>query len=107
MVNLIRVVRMTFVPEKVAEFKANFAEASPKIRAFAGCRHLELWQDPDKPEVFMTYSHWESAEALENYRHSELFRQTWKKTKVLFAERPVAFSAVSDHIVVPQSEKSS
>lgn len=105
MVNLIRIVRMQFRPEAVETFRANFAEASPRIRAFPGCDHLELWQDPDQPEIFMTYSHWESAQALETYRHSELFRTTWAKTKVLFAERPLAFSAQSDHIVMPKSSR--
>lgn len=106
MVNLIRVVRMHFRPEAVPTFRANFAEASPKIRTFPGCRHLELWQDPEQPEIFMTYSYWASAEALEIYRHSELFRTTWAKTKVLFAERPIAFSARQDHVVHPQNETS-
>jgi heme-degrading monooxygenase HmoA len=39
-----------------------------------------------------TFSLWESEEALNNYRHSELFSVTWAKTKILFADRPVAFS---------------
>ena len=34
----------------------------------------------------------ENEEALNAYRHSELFRSTWAKTKVLFAEKPIAFS---------------
>jgi heme-degrading monooxygenase HmoA len=40
----------------------------------------------------MTYSHWTGEEALDNYRHSELFRVTWAKTKQLFADRPEAWS---------------
>jgi heme-degrading monooxygenase HmoA len=40
----------------------------------------------------MTYSLWESTDALEAYRQSELFRTTWSATKLLFAERAVAFS---------------
>ncbi len=90
---LIRIVRMTFQPGKLAEFEAIFATAKAQIRAFPGCAFLELWQDLDNPTVRITHSHWESAEALEAYRHSELFRTTWAATKVLFSGRPLAFSA--------------
>jgi quinol monooxygenase YgiN len=84
---------MTFQPEKLAEFEAIFSASKAKIRAFPGCQHLELWQDLDNPNIRITHSHWESAEALETYRHSELFRTTWAATKPLFAEKPLAFSA--------------
>jgi quinol monooxygenase YgiN len=95
---LIRIVRMTFKPDKLAEFEAIFSASKAKIRAFSGCQFLELWQDADNPNVRITHSHWESAGALETYRNSELFRATWAATKVLFAEKPLAFSAV---LVVP------
>jgi quinol monooxygenase YgiN len=89
---LIRIVRMTFQSEFIPNFLAVFHASKDKIRAFEGCHHLELLQDADKPNVLMTYSYWESAEALENYRLSELFQVTWAKTKPLFADKPVAFS---------------
>ncbi len=89
---LIRVVRMTFRPDGVAPFLDLFAASRPLIRAFPGCRHLELWRDADQPEVFCTYSHWESEAALEAYRQSELFRSTWARTKPLFAAKAQAFS---------------
>lgn len=90
---LIRVVRMTFQPDKLTEFEAIFLASRDKIRAFPGCRFLELWQDLDNPNVRITHSHWESAAALEAYRNSELFKTTWAATKVLFADKPLAFSA--------------
>ncbi|GAA4399484.1 putative quinol monooxygenase [Nibrella viscosa] len=90
---LIRFVRMTFQPDKLGEFMAIFDQSKDKIRAFPGCRHLELLRDIDKPNVRITYSFWASPEALEAYRQSELFRTTWAATKMLFADKPVAFSA--------------
>jgi heme-degrading monooxygenase HmoA len=42
--------------------------------------------------VFFTFSIWENEEALENYRQSELFRSTWSKTKVLFSDKPNAWT---------------
>lgn len=90
---LIRVVRMTFQADRVSDFLEIFEQSKAKIRAFEGCRHLELLQDWDKENVFMTYSHWENADFLEQYRQSELFQTTWAKTKVLFSDKPIAFSA--------------
>ncbi|MFC5412173.1 putative quinol monooxygenase [Larkinella bovis] len=89
---LIRIVRMTFLEKRTADFLAIFQESKHKIRTFPGCLHLELQRDLDHPAVFVTYSHWESAEALETYRQSSLFKATWAATKVLFAGRPMAFS---------------
>ncbi|GAA4823896.1 putative quinol monooxygenase [Algivirga pacifica] len=90
---LVRIVRMSFHPDKAADFLQIFQQAKSKIRNFEGCHHLELMQDPQDPHIYMTYSHWTNEDALEHYRHSELFKTTWAKTKVLFNDKPVAFSA--------------
>jgi heme-degrading monooxygenase HmoA len=89
---LIRIVRMTFQEGKLPDFHAIFDRSKHHIRSFSGNHHLELLCDPDHPSVRMTYSLWDSAESLEAYRQSELFRTTWAATKVLFSERAVAFS---------------
>ncbi len=83
---------MTIRPEEVDAFLALFDESSAQIRGFDGCRHLELWQDDDLPNVFTTFSLWIDAQALTAYRESDLFRTTWRRAKVLFAEPPEAFS---------------
>jgi heme-degrading monooxygenase HmoA len=44
-------------------------------------------------------SFWETEEALELYRSSELFRSTWAKTKLLFDEKPQANSYSSIEIL--------
>ncbi len=92
---LIRIVRMTFQPDKVEEFRTIFIESKEKIRAREGCEYLELWQDIHQPEVFVTHSHWQSEDHLNAYRDSELFKITWAKTKALFAYKPQAFSVKS------------
>jgi quinol monooxygenase YgiN len=89
---LVRIVRMTFAPDAVGPFLDQFDESAPRIRAFPGCHHLELWRDLDAPHVCATHSHWESEEALEQYRHSDLFRTTWAAVKPLFDGRPEAHS---------------
>jgi quinol monooxygenase YgiN len=88
-----RIVKLTFRPEAVDEFlKQVFEPAEHKIRAFEGCLHMELLRDQQHPNVLFTLSHWESAQHLERYRQSELFRHTWGKTKALFAAPPAAWS---------------
>jgi quinol monooxygenase YgiN len=84
---------MTFREEAVDDFLENFEANKENIRNFPGCCHLELWQDENHKNIFMTYSHWESEEALNQYRDSELFKSVWSFTKTLFAEKPVAFSS--------------
>jgi quinol monooxygenase YgiN len=87
-----RIVQLRFRPEATADFIAIFEASQDRIRAFPGCLHLELWRDRSDPRRFFTYSRWKSEAALEQYRHSDLFRSTWAKTKVLFSDRPVAYS---------------
>lgn len=91
---IIRVVRMKFRDDAVAEFRALFLQRKATIRGFDGCLHLELWQDASDAAVFCTYSHWQSEAHLDRYRFSEFFKDTWARTRALFAEGPVAWSAV-------------
>ncbi|MFM2249497.1 MAG: hypothetical protein RLZZ358_424 [Bacteroidota bacterium] len=90
--SLIRVVRMTFRTEEVPAFLKNFEANKILIRNFPGCRHLELWQDENEKNIFVTYSHWESEAALNQYRDSQLFKSVWSFTKTLFSEKPQAWS---------------
>jgi len=89
---LVRIVRMTFHPGAVDDFIAHFDEVSPHIRAFPGCLHLELWRDARYPNICTTYSHWDSKDALNDYRHSDLFADAWREAKSKFAARPIAQS---------------
>lgn len=86
---------MTFQEDKTEVFQEIFETSKDKIKAMAGCQYLELLRDINQPNIFMTHSHWESETDLNNYRDSELFKTTWAKTKVLFAEKPLAFSVES------------
>ncbi|WP_026932598.1 putative quinol monooxygenase [Christiangramia echinicola] len=88
----VRIVKMGFHSEKIDEFLANFEENKDKIRAFDGCLFLELYRGKDNTNQFFTYSYWKDEESLENYRHSDLFKNVWAKTKVLFNEKPEAWS---------------
>lgn len=96
---IVRIVRMEFQPEKVESFLEVFNASKSQIRHFPGVHHLELHRDAKKDNVFYTLSHWENGQALEDYRHSELFGSVWAKTKVLFAAKPQAFSLLQEMVV--------
>jgi hypothetical protein len=87
-----RIVQMTFRPEAVDDFITLFSRYRNDIRTFPGCKHLELWRNSEPDHVFFTYSWWEREEQLEAYRHSELFRAVWPRTKRLFADKPRAWT---------------
>jgi quinol monooxygenase YgiN len=96
---IVRIVQMTFQPEKVRTFLALFEESKQLIRGFDGCAHLELWSDTKNENIFFTYSIWESENHLDHYRFSPLFKDIWPKTKALFADKPQAWS-VQQRMVV-------
>lgn len=87
-----RIVKLTFQEKLVPDFMAIFEESKAKIRAFEGNLHLELLQDAAQPNVLFTLSFWENEAALERYRQSELFQKTWARTKLLFADKPAAWT---------------
>lgn len=87
-----RIVKMTFKPEKVDDFMNVFNESAEHIRTYPGCIQMQLLNDIHQPNVYFTYSHWESEEHLNHYRNSTLFREIWSKTKVNFAEKAEATS---------------
>jgi heme-degrading monooxygenase HmoA len=88
---------MNFIPTKIEEFLSNFEDKKHQIRNFEGCEFLELYRDKNKTNVFFTYSIWKSEVHLENYRHSELFKAVWAETKVLFNDKPEAWSVDKVH----------
>ncbi|MEO9869299.1 putative quinol monooxygenase [Ekhidna sp.] len=93
---LIRIVRMDFKPDSVNDFLELFELVKEKIATFPGCEHLELCRDAKEGHIYYTFSKWQSEDDLEKYRHSELFEDTWEKTKVLFGGKPLAYSLLPD-----------
>ena len=94
---LVRIVKMGFEDDKIDDFIAIFEHAKEKIRSFDGCEFLELYQDKNDSSVFFTYSYWRDEAALDSYRNSKLFENTWKKTKKLFNQKPQAWSVDKLH----------
>ena len=87
-----RIVKMSFELEKVEKFKSIYELNWHKIKGFEGCLHVELLQDHSSPSIFFTYSNWESENHLNNYRDSIVFKTVWASTKVLFNDKPEAWT---------------
>lgn len=89
---IIRIVKMSFDSEKIKDFLENFEKNRQQIQNAPGNRFLELYQDQNNCCIFFTYSHWETAQDLENYRQSALFKEVWSFTKKRFNEKPEAWT---------------
>lgn len=89
---IIRIVKLTFQPEKADDFITIFKSEKEKILTFDGCSHVELWRDTARANVFFTHSRWRDEAALNAYRNSDFFKQTWSRAKALFAEKAEAWS---------------
>jgi (4S)-4-hydroxy-5-phosphonooxypentane-2,3-dione isomerase len=88
----VRLVKLSFHQEHLPAFFENFHSVKDQIRNFPGNTYLELYQDKHNPSIVFTYSIWQSEEDLENYRHSELFKEVWSYTKQFFNDKPEAWS---------------
>lgn len=89
---LTRIVKLTFNPEDIDQFLDLFEKQQQYIKDFDGCSYLILYRDKNQANVFFTYSHWRNEEALEQYRSSDFFRNVWSTVKLLFSEKPQAWS---------------
>ncbi len=87
-----RIVKLTFRLDEIENFRQIFENSKSKIRSFAGCHHVELLQGTVEKNIFFTFSVWDDEAALNKYRHSILFKETWAKTKALFLDKPEAWS---------------
>lgn len=96
---IIRIVKMTFAPEHIVQFQELFEGWKERIRAFPGCRHLELLHDTHDRRVFFTYSHWDDAADLEAYRNSDVFSEVWPTVKPLFAAPTEAWTVAREHLL--------
>ena len=87
-----RIVKLTIMPGKEDNFKIIFNDSQAKILSFEGCSEVELLQDVHNPNIFFTYSIWDDLEQLNKYRNSDMFFKVWSKVKLIFADRPEAWS---------------
>ena len=89
---IVRVVKLQFHPEKLPDFLDHFETIKNKVNGFPGCFGMQLLVDNNKDGTILTYSHWISDVALENYRHSETFGSFWPHIKKWFAKPAEAWT---------------
>lgn len=87
-----RLVKLTIDPERIVDFQEIFVSNQRRIADFPGCVDVKVLRDVNNSNVFFTYSHWESEDAINEYRKSELFGSIWPNTKKLFVAKPEAWS---------------
>jgi len=87
-----RIVKMKFQEKYIEDFKKFTNDIKSIIQNQEGCIHLDILQDASEPDIFFTYSRWNSENDLNNYRKSDFFRNIWPKTKEWFADKPEAWS---------------
>jgi len=92
-----RIVKMEFKTEEITSFLENFENVKSNIRAFPGCKFLELYRDKNNTDVFFTYSRWQQYSDLEAYRNSGLFKGVWATTKPKFRLKAQAWSVDTLH----------
>ncbi len=88
----VRIVKLSIADIHIDEFLNMFDAKKKLIRNFSGCQHLELYQDKHNTNIFFTYSYWNAESDLNAYRHSDLFKGVWAKTKTMFNGKPEAWS---------------
>ncbi|MDQ3015819.1 MAG: antibiotic biosynthesis monooxygenase [Bacteroidota bacterium] len=87
---------MDVLPGAEKPFLEIFDQVKHEIRAQKGCLNLEVLSSHEEDRVSLwTISVWQSAEDLETYRTSPLFRKTWSQVKPLFANRAQAWTLTS------------
>lgn len=87
-----RIVKLTFQPDKIDNFIRFFDTINTRVSTFENCYGMRLMQEKDKPYVVFTYSLWESEDALNKYRDSELFQGVWSTIKPWFGEKAEAWT---------------
>lgn len=87
-----RIVKLSFEPDNIELFLELFRQHALNMQDVAGCVSLQLLRDDLDQHIFFTISVWREHHYLEQYRRSELFRTTWIKVKLLFKDRPQAWT---------------
>jgi len=89
-----RIVKLTVNAGDLENFKKIFNDSQNLIKAFDGCKSLELKEDFNDKCTLFTISIWENEVYLESYRASYLFKNTWSKVKPFFSKKAEAWSLI-------------
>lgn len=88
-----RIVRLTLKDESSQnDFRALYASRNPMNRGVSGCLEVKIMKDINENNVYYTVSKWTTNEALENYRSSAYFKETWPMVKSTLASKTKVFT---------------
>jgi heme-degrading monooxygenase HmoA len=62
---------------------ARYADRLGMADGADGCLGIEILRGVDRPDEFMVYSRWESADAYERYRASDAFRAAHERVRLI------------------------
>ena len=95
-----RIVVMDLLPGAEGQFLDIFDTVKKQIRASEGCLGLEVLRSGDEGNISVwTISLWESEKALNLYRSSPLFKETWSAVKPLFSGKARAWTLTSIEVI--------
>jgi len=87
-----RIVKMTFKPEHISDFETFFMSIKDKVAGQPGCNGVKLLKEQNNTGVFFTYSHWNSVDDLNAYRHTDTFAKIWPTVKNWFGDKAQAWT---------------
>jgi heme-degrading monooxygenase HmoA len=91
---------MDLLPGMEGQFLDIFDQAKEQIRARQGCMGLEVLRSEENGATSVwTISLWESEDALNQYRASELFLNTWSAVKPLFSGKARAWTLTPIEVI--------
>jgi quinol monooxygenase YgiN len=91
-----RIVVMDLLPGMEGPFLDIFDTVKKQIRAREGCLGLEVLRSEENGNISIwTISLWKSEDALNQYRSSPLFKETWSAVKPLFSGKARAWTLTS------------
>ena len=91
---------MNLLPGTEGQFLDIFDTVKKQIRASEGCLGLEVLRSVEEGSVSVwTISLWENEKALDQYRSSPLFKETWSAVKPLFSGKAKAWTLTSIEVI--------
>lgn len=87
---VVRLVALRVQTDRQAELAAVLAESYPRVRAVSGCQGIQILQDVTDSLRYVSWSLWDTVEALEAYRAGPVYAEVWPRIRACLAERAQA-----------------
>ena len=78
-----RIVKLILLEGEEENFLNIYRTRNPSLKNVKGCQSTCVLKSITSDQEFFTLSVWDSVQALEDYRNSEYFKETWSLVKQL------------------------